>query len=89
MKLYRGRPLPSQSIQEQALETAAQAAWRTGKDQVPQLGPVVPHESLVWMKMQEEAVGGEPVEAHPPLPHVPLLAHHLERNTQVLVIRTS
>lgn len=69
------------------MEAAARAVWRTGKDQVPQLGPVVPHESLVWMRVQEAAVGGEPVGAHPPLPHAPLLAHHLERNTQVLVTR--
>lgn len=71
------------------MEAAAQAAWRTGRDQVPQLRPVMPHESLVWMRVQEAAVGGEPVGAHPPLPHAPLLAHHLERNIQVLVTRTT
>lgn len=73
------KTLPIQSTQVQALEAAAQAAWRTGKGRVPQLGPVVGREALVWMRVQEEAVGGESTVAHLPRSHTPLFSRHLER----------
>lgn len=76
--------LPHQSTQVQALEAAAQAAWRAGRDWVPQMGVVEGHEAEIQVKVQglEEAVEGDPVVAHPALPHILLLSHHLEERTQ-------
>lgn len=84
MKLKHARSLPNQSTRAQALEAAPQAAWRPGKGWVPRLRSVAGREALVWLRMQEEAVGGPLMAAHPPPPHTPLLSHHLERNTRVL-----